>query len=92
MQVLRPHVFFNLRRAQGLLSLAEKYEPELIDEAAQLAISYGGSMTPKHFQKIIERLWEHHREHAHQLPLPHETRSFVRSVILLPIEMRQSVC
>jgi hypothetical protein len=53
-QVLRPHFFLNLRRAQGLFLLAEKYEPELIDEAAQLAISYDGSMTPKYFQKIIE--------------------------------------
>lgn len=76
-QTLQPHAFLNLRRAQGLLCLAEKYEPELIDEAARIATFYDGTTTPKHFKNIIARLRQQQTEY--QLPLSTETQSFVRS-------------
>ena len=77
--VLEPHAFLNLRRAQGLLSLVEKYEPERIEEAAHIAAFHDGAITPKHFQNILHRLQENHREGTPQLPLSSETQTFIRS-------------
>ena len=34
--VLKPHAFLNLRKAQGLVSLTDKYDPQLIEQAATI--------------------------------------------------------
>lgn len=77
-KVLRPHAYINLRRAQGLLAMTNKYDPVLIEEAAGIALFYDGSITPKHFKHITERLIEEKEEVTLELPLSDQTQSFIR--------------
>ncbi len=52
--VLEPHAFINMRKAQGLLALAEKYQASVLDEAAQSALQQHIPITtPKVFKRII---------------------------------------
>ena len=77
-KVLRPHAYINLRRAQGLLSIIKKYDTAHFEEAAEINFFYDGSIIPKHFKQIIERVIEKQNELTLKLPLSVETQSFVR--------------
>jgi hypothetical protein len=70
----------NMRRAQGVLVIAEAYPRELIERAAR-GITPAEIKSPKHFRAFIEKLRSIEDEEAHAavgLPLSEETRSFVR--------------
>ena len=51
-----------MRKAQGLLRLAEKYSPQLVEEAATLALEIRSLETPKAFKKLLEKLKRENRE------------------------------
>lgn len=55
-QVLEPHAFINLRRAQGLLGVAQKYNARLIDQAAKTALEQQLQVTPKLFKQLLENI------------------------------------
>ena len=76
--MLNTHAFINLRKAQGIVRLTEKYELERIEEAAKIALFYDGSITSQHFKNIIERLEEYQKEQTLELSLSNETKLFVR--------------
>jgi len=60
--VLEPHAFINMRRAQGLLRLAEKQSHKLVEQAAALALEHRLSVTPKLFCRLLEKLSRQDRE------------------------------
>jgi len=78
--ILTPHAFLNLRRAQGIISLANNYPAELIEQAAEAALTNFRSITPKLLKALIENIQQRHIENNSQLSLSDETCSFVRDM------------
>ena len=81
--ILSPHAFMNLRRAQGLLSVAKGYPPELLERAAHGIGSPPGSyLTPKYFKTFVDKLryidQAEREEQSLILPLSSETATFIR--------------
>ncbi|KKK77082.1 hypothetical protein LCGC14_2857170, partial [marine sediment metagenome] len=72
--------FLNLRRAQGIVSLANNYPAELIEQAADVALANFRSITPKLLKALIENIQQRNIENNNQLSLSDETCSFVRDM------------
>lgn len=89
--ILAPHAFMNLRRAQGIITVAKKYPAEVVEQAAsQLILSARTNprsgplgqayyFTPKYFKASIEKLIEMEKE-PQQIPLSEQTQSFIRDI------------
>ena len=75
--VLKPHAFMNMRKAQGLLALAEKYKSGLIEKAARIVLENNLSVTPKLFKNLLEKLEQQNLQN-NQPPLSHHSLQFVR--------------
>ena len=75
--VLIPHAFLNLRRAQGIISVAKSYPPELVEQAASNLNAQPFQFTPKYFKASIEKLVELEYQ-SQEIPLSEETKTFVR--------------
>jgi hypothetical protein len=79
-QILSLHAFLNLRRAQGLVRLASGYPHEIVEAAAQRAMTLGKPIGYKTFKYILEALMRHRSAPSDELELSLETQSFVRSM------------
>jgi len=79
-KILSPHAFINLRKAQGIVSIARKYPAEIIEKTAEIALVRFGSISPKLFKSIVEKIQQQHCEQDNQLSLSDETSSFVRDM------------
>ncbi len=77
--VLEPHAFLNMRKAQGLVRLAGKYRSELVEEAARAALVHRLSPAPKFFKHLLEKIEAYHAD-MDQLPLSPESREFLRDL------------
>jgi len=84
--ILTPHAFMNMRRAQGVIAIAKKYPPQIVEKAASYLVCSIGSnresgqvpyFTAKYFQTSIEKLLQLENE-PQQLQISEETQSFVR--------------
>jgi len=78
-RILNPHAFINLRKAQGIVALAKNYPADVIEQAAEAALARFGSMSPKLFKSMVEKLLQQ-TEYDNQLSLSDETNSFVRDM------------
>lgn len=78
--ILSPHAFINLRKAQGIVSLAQKYPNEIIENASEIALSLYRCVSPKIFKSIIENIQQKKTEQMGQLSLSEETSGFVRDM------------
>lgn len=78
--ILGIHAFINLRKAQGIISVAQKYPADVIEHAAEAALTRFGSISPKLFKSMAEKLTRQHDEQNNQLSLSDETSSFVRNM------------
>ena len=79
-RILSPHAYINLRKAQGIVALAKKYPADVIEQAAEAALARFGSISPKLFKSMIEKLLQQQTEHNNQLSLSDETSGFVRDM------------
>lgn len=52
-KILIPNAYLNMRRAQGIISAAEKYPRQIVEQAAELALNEMVSCHPKEFKRII---------------------------------------
>jgi hypothetical protein len=77
-QMLSVHAFLNMRRAQGLLSLARHYSPEIVDRAAERALTLRTRIGTNVFKHIIATLQTEAPLPDDELPLSGETLSYVR--------------
>jgi transposase len=75
--VLTPHAFMNLRRAQGILSVAKSYPPELVEQVASKLLAQALPFAPKYFKASIEKHVQLQYQ-SQQIPLSEETLAFVR--------------
>ncbi len=75
-KILSPHAFINMRKTQGILSLAEKYPRETVSRASMDAIFNYRTVTPKIFLSLIEK----EPVVEQQISISEETSSFIREV------------
>jgi len=73
-KVLSPHAFINVRKAQGILSVAEKHPVEAVRKASIEALVNHRNVTPKLFLSLIEN----QPEVEEQLTISEQTKSFIR--------------
>jgi transposase len=76
--VLKPHAFLNLRKAQGLVSLTDKYDPKLIEQAAAIFLNQHLTINYKLFKKMIEKIKSNKQQSAIQLS--QQSLQFVREM------------
>ncbi len=79
-KLLTPHAFINLRRAQGIISIAEKHSGSLVEKAAYEALNRRRTPHPKDFKKLIETIKKGEEKLSYnRFILSEETNSFVRN-------------
>ncbi|MDR3501734.1 MAG: hypothetical protein P4L79_04045, partial [Legionella sp.] len=78
-RILAPHAFINMRKAQGLLSIASRYPKDIIALASQAALDDYRHLTPKVFTSIIEKIIESNEEET-SINISTETSCFVRNM------------
>ena len=76
---LKPHAFLNMRKAQGLLSLTEKYDHSLVEQAATMALEQNLSVSPKVFKRLLEKLQQQNQQED-KLPLSQQSLQFIREM------------
>jgi transposase len=77
--LLQQHAFLNMRRAQGLVNLAEKYPLPLVEQAAELALNQQLSTHPKLFKRLIETIQNHNQQQS-PIQLSQQSLEFVRDM------------
>jgi transposase len=77
-QTLQPHAFINLRKAQGIVSLAQQYPAKLLEQAAGFMLQQKIKATPKNFKRLLETLLQ--EKQPQQLPLSEQTMEFMRNI------------
>ena len=77
-KLLTPHAFINMRRAQGIISVARNYSGKVVEAAAEIALRELRSYHPKEFKNIIIKLLSEKDENASQLAVSEMTLQFVR--------------
>ncbi|OVE79415.1 hypothetical protein BVY01_02645 [bacterium I07] len=75
-KTLEPHAFMNLRKAQGLVRLMEKYKYPLLETAAARTLDDQLSHVPKNFVRLLETLTEQQQEQ--NIPVSLFTQEFIR--------------
>ena len=75
--VLKPHAFMNMRKAQGLLSLTQKYQSSLIEKAARTVLENNLPVTPKLFKNMLEKIQQQNLQN-NQPALSQHSLQFVR--------------
>ena len=77
--VLTPHAFVNLRKAQGLLALKDKWTHSLIEQAAAIVLDQHINITPNDFKRLLEKI--QHQHNAEQpLTNSQQTLDFLRDI------------
>lgn len=77
--LLSIHAFINLRKAQGLLALADQFDRPLIEKAASFTMELGLTVTPKLFRTLIEKLVDQEAQRS-TVPISQESFEFVRDI------------
>lgn len=75
-KILSPHAFINMRKAQGILSVAERYPIETVSRASMDAIMNYRTVTSEIFLSLIKQ----EPEMEQQIGISEETSSFIRKV------------
>lgn len=78
-QVLQPHAFVNLRKAQALVNLAERWPAALVEKAALYALKHHRAITYKEFKHLLET-FEKQNHLQTELPLSEQTLEFIRDI------------
>lgn len=80
-KLLTPHAYINLRRAQSILTISEKYPPAVVEKAAGEVLSIKKPTHPKVFKKILESLLSEENQSSEQgIALSEQTESFIRKI------------
>lgn len=78
--VLSPHAYINMRKAQSLISIAQKHPAELISKASLAAQSDYRRVHPKLFMSIIEKIETGIKENQTAITISESTRAFIREM------------
>lgn len=77
-KILSPHAFINMRSAQGIISIAEKTDPDIVSRASLIAMENRKRVTPKVFKRILEKM-ENPDKPETTITLSEETASYIRN-------------
>ena len=77
-KILSPHAYINMRKAQGILYVANKYPKDIVASASRAALDNYRYLSPKIFKAIIEKLIEPKEDD--KLNISNETSTFVRTM------------
>jgi len=75
-KILQPHAFINMRKAQGLVGLMEKYDHALLETAAAMTLEQHLSTVPKTFIRLVQTITEQQNEE--EIPVSLFTQDFLR--------------
>lgn len=75
-KVLTPHAFINMRKAQGIISVASRYSADQVKAASESAISDCKNISPRLFLSLLEKRREKQEEEL--INMSDETTSFIR--------------
>jgi hypothetical protein len=73
------HAFVNLRSAQGLVSVAERFPAALVEQAAHFMNEHRIKTSPRNLRQLLDRLYAQTHTPA-PLPLSDATSEFVRDI------------
>jgi len=99
--ILEPHAFINLRKAQGLIALMDKWDAARMEQAAAYALQHNINSNPKNFKQLLHRLVDRDDPPQLTLPMSDQTREFVRdmeyfihdpAIIQLPVHQQKESC
>ena len=76
--ILEPHAFMNLRKAQGLISLSERHSHSLVEKAATIALDQNIFVIPKTFKRLLGKLEQQTQEQ--ELSISSQTKDFIRDI------------
>lgn len=79
-KILSPHAYINMRKAQALISIAEKHPSELISKASMSAQSEYKRIHPKLFKSIIEKIESGIKENETAIAISENTQMFLRGM------------
>lgn len=79
-KLLDPHAFINLRRAQGIISVAKKHPKALNEKAADEALLRHRSPHPKDYKRLIETIKKQEETTCEGIAVSEETKAFERDV------------
>ena len=77
-KILAPHAYINMRKAQSLISIAEKHPSELVGQASISAQSDYKRIHPKLFKSIIEKIEAGIKENETAIAISENTRDLLR--------------
>jgi transposase len=77
LNTLKIHAFLNLRRAQGLVDLRDKYPYHELEKAAEYVLEKDIKVSPKQFKHLLISFSEF-KDNTTGLPLSDLTKTFVR--------------
>lgn len=78
-KLLTPHAYINLRRAQSILTISEKYPRAVVEKAAGEVLRIKKPTHPKVFKKILESLLSEENNSSEQgIAVSEQTESFIR--------------
>ena len=78
-KVLEPHAFINLRKAQGLVALAQQFDPDLIEQAAATAIQKHLNVTPTSFKALLHKIQTENQDNV-KLTISENTQQYIRTI------------
>ena len=77
-KILSPHAYINMRKAQGILYIADKYPKDIVASASRAALDNYRYLSPKIFKAIIQKLINNKQD---ELPsISDETSAFIRQM------------
>ncbi|HUX60570.1 MAG TPA: IS21 family transposase [Ignavibacteriaceae bacterium] len=77
-KILSPHAYINMRKAQGILYIADKYPKDIVASASRAALDNYRYLSPKIFKAIIQKLINNKED---ELPgISDETSTFIRQM------------
>ena len=79
-KTLQPHAFLNLRKAQGLIALIDKWDHSLIEKAAEYALEKNIQVNPKNFKQLLLNFDHQIEQDQMALPISEQTMAFVRDM------------
>jgi transposase len=83
-KILLPHAFINMRKAQGVISVASRFSVEEVKEASEIAITDYRNISPRLFLSLIEKRKAKEEDEIismsrESVPMGEETTSFIRT-------------
>ena len=79
-KILSPHAYVNMRKAQSLITFAEKHPPELISKVSISAQSNYRRIDLKLFKSIVEKIEAGIKENETDITISENTQVFIRGM------------